>query len=171
MNVDVGLVSQAARPRKRNTTGARALAVTLLDDLAMNAHLLAIVTRLEGDIHALNPPWKIREILSRKVVRSHRRVLHSTLETEGELLLWYMVAEMLQAREGILVILRFREGEIDVEGPGRQVGEVARMGVSVGSIFEVEELVHLVYGGHAEGVGGRRRGSYAGLLRWIKGKA
>jgi hypothetical protein len=85
----------------------------------MNAHLPAILTGLEGNIHSFDPAGEIREILSREAIWSHqRRVLHGIVQVERGQLLWRVPAEMLQAREGILVILGLCEGEIDVIGAG-----------------------------------------------------
>ena len=67
---------------------------------------------LDGETPAI---WMARS----QVVWSHqRRVLHRIVQLEREELLWRVPAEILQAREGILVSLGLCEGEIDVVGAG-----------------------------------------------------
>ena len=143
----LGIIGQATRSCQGHTAGARALAATFLDDLAMDAHLLAVVTGLEGDVHALDPAREIGEVLGGEAIG---RALHGKAEVANELLLWSVSREMLEAREGILIELRLGKGEVDVVGARGQVGEALMR--RVGSIVEVEEFVHLVDGGHSEGV-------------------
>ena len=150
MDMDRRLEGKATRSRQRHAAGAGALPMTLLDHLAVNAHLTAILAGLKGDIHAIDPAREVCEILRREAIRRHQRsVRYGMVEVVGELLLGRTVDEMLQAREGVLVRLGLGEGEVDVVGAGGEMGE--GVGVRVGCVLEIKEFVHLVDCGHSEG--------------------
>jgi hypothetical protein len=48
---------------KSNAACTGAFAETFLDDLAMNTHPTTICTRLTRDIHAIDPSWKVSEVI------------------------------------------------------------------------------------------------------------
>jgi hypothetical protein len=150
------LVCEATRASKSNAAGAGAFSETLLNDLAMNTHAATISTGLNRDFHAVNPSGKVC-----KVKRAHHsRVYRSIRDAHRELSV--RLGEVLEAGEGVFVILGLGKGQVYVVRTGFEITEVdAILDQLMGSSVEIEELVHLFDRSHSpEG----RRGNVTGGL-------
>jgi hypothetical protein len=118
----------------------------------MNPHPTAVCTGLAGHFHAIDPSGEVGKI----IWAHHSSVPEGILNAHGELL--FRGGEVLEASEGVLIVLRLRKCQINVVRPRLEAAEVdAILDQLVSRFVEVEEFIHLFNCRHSpKGVGRMR---------------